>query len=49
MLEHSREEVHTMRKHTPALHTLDMRHNPWAKVILTILACLVHPQAETVT
>ncbi|KAL5249578.1 hypothetical protein ACHWQZ_G018449 [Mnemiopsis leidyi] len=27
----SREEVHTMRKHTPALQTLDMRHNPWLK------------------
>ncbi|XP_063691021.1 leucine-rich repeat-containing protein 9-like isoform X3 [Bolinopsis microptera] len=27
----SREEVHTMRKHTPSLQTLDMRHNPWIK------------------
>lgn len=31
MLTISREEVHTMRKHTPSLHTLDMRHNPWSK------------------
>ena len=27
----SREEVHTMRKHTPSLNSLDMRHNPWSK------------------
>ena len=40
-LHNTREELSILRKHTPNLNTLDVRHNPWQKVLFWLLTVFI--------